>query len=67
MSAFKTRLRIEEEADPSPPATSRRRNGGGQPAPAPVRIALGDCHYPLLRLVAEQLGWRVVKDGEDFE
>lgn len=50
-----------------PPNTPRRQRGVGSrrssPAP-PIRLALQDCAYDLLRLVAERLGWRVVGEGD---
>jgi hypothetical protein len=36
----------------------------------PVRIALHDSVYPLLRLVARQLGWQAIeeeREGDYFE
>lgn len=40
------------------------------PAAPPVRIALHDCKYPVLRNVARKLGWAPVEDegaGDYFE
>ena len=49
-----------EQAD-----TPRRARPRAAPLP-PVRIALHDCKYELLRLVAARLGWQVVeREPED--
>jgi hypothetical protein len=53
-----------------PPSRPRRRGGRGGVAAPPVRVALQDCKYPLLRRVADAMGWRAVEqegDGDYFD